>query len=263
MKNENNENLESWQTHFFGYLLGLEQNFLTQALPMKGLSTQQCVEIYKRGYQARLVESLGDTFSATWWVIGDDDYFKIAGDFVGHIPSRSCDLSDYGKEFPEYLKNIPISSEIPFVPDLARFEWNFKTLFHSKDMARDKNILSQLSENPNLKLRLLPSVTLWRSNYSIYEIWKRRESNISSLNEVEIGKPENILCQKVEGKVHMNYLEESEFKMLMQFESPRSIDEAVALYEISSGKLNSETIQGIFSKIGSLGVLSSNANSHA
>lgn len=250
-----NEDLKNWQVHFFSYMMNIEQSFLSRVSSMNELSVRSCADIYRRGYSARLVESLGDTYSATWWVLGDDEFLKLANEFVGNIPSRSFDLSDYGEEFSSYLKSSPVIAEIPFVSDLALFEWNFKTLFHSKDAPVTKNIFSLIGSNPNLKVHLLPSTTLWQSEFAIYEIWKRREGDVASLNEIDLDMSESILCRKLDGKVHMSYLEKSEFRMLKQFEAPRSIEEAVARYQSLFGELTPESIQSLFSRIGTFGVL--------
>ena len=55
-----NESLEKWQVHFLSYILGIEQNFLNEATSMNELPVRSCADIYKRGYKARLVESLGE-----------------------------------------------------------------------------------------------------------------------------------------------------------------------------------------------------------
>ncbi|MEK6555050.1 MAG: DNA-binding domain-containing protein [Bdellovibrionota bacterium] len=247
--------LESWQVHFFSYILGLEQSFLNEITPIAKLSARDSVDIYKRGYKARLIEGMGETFEAVWWVLGDEEYIKLAGEFVGNIPSRSFDLSEYGQEFSKFLKTSPIIGEIPFISELARFEWIFKELFHSANISKVDNFLSLLGQNPDMKLRLLPSVILWRSDFSIYEIWKRRSGEVSELNELEIKMMDHILCRKIEDKVHMTHLEESELRLLEQFENPRSIDEAVTKYQSLYGELSPDAIQSLFSRIGSLGVL--------
>ncbi len=250
-----NDTLKTWQVHFFSYIMNIEQSFLSTATSMNELSVRSCADIYKRGYSARLVESMGDTYSATWWVLGDDDFLSLANEFVGNIPSRSFDLSDYGEEFSGFLKSSPVIAEIPFISDLARFEWNFKSLFHSNDVPAAENIFSLIGSNPDVKVRLLPSTILWQSDFAIYEIWKRREGNVTSLNEIDLEMSESILCRKLDGKVHMSYLEESEFRMLKQFETPQSIAEAVIQYQNLFGELTPESIQSLFSRIGVLSVL--------
>lgn len=251
----NNESLKNWQVYFFSYILNIEQNFLSSAVSMNELSVQSCADIYKRGYNARLIENLGDIYSATWWVLGDEDFLMLADEFVRNIPSRSFDLSDYGQEFSDFLKGSPIIGEIPFISDLARFEWNFKSLFHSSDVPAAENIFNLIGSNPDLKIQLLPSTILWQSDFAIYEIWKRREGNVTSLNEINWGVGESILCRKLNGKVHISYLEQSELRMLKQFETPRSIEEAITEYQNHFGELTSESIQSLFSRIGGLGVL--------
>lgn len=101
----------------------------------------------------------------------------------------------------------------------------------------------------------MPSVVLWKSDFSIYEIWKRRSGDVSELNGIDIEMKDHILCRKIDDKVHMTNLEESELRLLEQFENPRSIEEAVTKYQSMYDKLSPESIQSLFSRMGSLGVL--------
>lgn len=258
MNDMKKKSLQSWQMHFMNYIEGIDQqSFLNHATPITNLSIRSCADIYKRGYKARLLESLGETFQATWWVLGDEGYLQFAGEFVEKKPSRSFDLSDYGQEFPTFLKTSSAISDIPFISELARFEWQFKSLFHSADVPHAENFLNQLHQNPNMKLQLLPSTLLWKSDFPVYDIWKRREGPISALNDLNLELKECLLCRKLNAKVHINHLEDPEFLLLQQFENPSSIDDAIEHYQKLSGNLTIESIQNLFARIGALGVLSS------
>ncbi len=257
MKRELSE-LEKWQNQLFGYITDTDKIFLNHIRPMPGLKESTCADIYRRGYKARLLEVLGDTFEASWWVLGDENYFSLAGQFVENIPSRSFDLSDYGLEFPEFLRSTSENKEIPFLSELARFEWLFKEMFHSTDMDRhDEKILSRLSAQPDAPLLIKPSVKLWSSKYSIYEIWKLRSTtDVSQVHEIEWNKSQHLVLQKVDSNVLVTNLGEMEFNLLSFFQKPASIEEAVERYQKEFGTLLPETIQNLFSEVGELGILS-------
>lgn len=260
MKNFKQETLKNWQDQFLNSILEIDQqSLLKQASPITNLSIESCLNIYTRGYKARLIESLGQTFEATWWVLGDEDFFMLAEKFVVHNPSKSFDLSDYGIDFPTFLKTSSNFISIPFLSELAHFEWNFKTLFHSADTPKPEDFSNRLSQDLNLKLQLVPSVVLWKSDFAIYDIWKRRTGPITVLSDLNLNRKEYLLCRKLDGKVHITYLEEPEFFLLQKFTSPTSLDEALDSFQTRFSDLTIESIQNLFLRIGGLGVLTTNA----
>ena len=249
--------LESWQIEFFSRVLQVESGGVSRIRPLKGMSADKCFEIYLRGYQARLIESLGDTFEASWWVLGDEEFLRLAESYVGCIPSRDFDLSSYGFDFPRFLQSQPVSVEIPFVHELARFEWLFKELFHSGDCSPSahQELLRTLAANPDCKITLLTSTMLWSSKVSIYEIWKNRGGDLSTVANIDWAKSQSLICFKSGGMVRVVPVDDLELNFLLQFQKPRSIDEAVASYQTGFGELSTAAIQSFFSRIGSLPLL--------
>lgn len=248
--------LEHWQIQFFGYILNVENSFTQLIKPMPDLTVESCVQIYKRGYNARLTEVLGDTFEASWWVLGDEAFFKFAGEFISNIPSRSYDLSDYGSEFPNYLESQSISKEILFLPDLARFEWLFKAVFHESDIsAANDDLSAQLSTNPDLKITINNQVHFFSSKYSVYDLWTMRSTQISSLSEINLNKEQNLIIFKKNGQIHSVQLSKSEYDLLFLFRDTITLEESVTLYQSKYGEFNPDIIQGLFSKIANYGIL--------
>jgi hypothetical protein len=69
--------------------------------------------------------------------------------FIARSPSStSYNLSDYGASFPDFVEgqafnSLNLSSDAPFLGDLARYEWEFKNLFHEKPHAGlDRGVLA-------------------------------------------------------------------------------------------------------------------------
>ena len=117
-------------------------------------SKKRALLVYQDGYRARLTEALGETFEACWWVLGDDTFFALCASFVRAHPSLDYNLNSYGREFPEYLYNHKLSEEIPFLFDLASFEWSFKKLFECKQHTSLKVEEFALINDPNdMKLK--------------------------------------------------------------------------------------------------------------
>lgn len=249
--------LQTWQIQFLGYVLESEEQFIEQIKPLPGMSAIDCADIYSRGYKARLMEVLGDTFEATWWILGDENFFSFAQMFVSTHPSKSYDLSDYGIEFPKSLQSNPVIQEIPFLFELAKFEWLFKELFHSADLENSENILLYtLNANPQASLAIKPSVKLWHSEYSVYDIWRQRSSDVSSLHNLKWHKDQHLILRKSNGQIYVTALDRDEFNFLSCFHEAATLESAAENYQEKFGTLTAETAQNLFSQIGDMGILS-------
>lgn len=255
--NKEGKFLKDWQTQFLSYILGLEQSFVHSIAPISSLSEKSCCEIYKRGYKARLIESLGVTFEATWWVLGDDDFMRLASDFISSNLSKNFDLADYGSDFPKYLLRDSITSEIPFISELANFEWRFKNIFHSVNIRENgKNLLMSLQSDPSVTISLQKSCELWHSNYSIYEIWKRRGEDVTTISQIDWSEKESLILYKAEHKIYIKNLNKFDYILLRFFEEKSTLESAVQKYRVHFGDPEPELITNFFSKFGSLSILS-------
>ena len=76
------------------------------------------ISIYQDAYQIRLLESLRDDFSRVESAIGEDEFEKLALDFIRDNPSIVRNLAEYSENFPAFVK---IHHDDVFV--LAMMDW--------------------------------------------------------------------------------------------------------------------------------------------
>ena len=228
---------------------------LDSVIPISDLTPEGCIEIYRRGYFARLTETLGETFEAIWWVLGDDTFFEVCENFINTNPSRVYDLSDYGEQFPKYLEAQSLIIEVPFARDLADFEWKFKEVFHCSNISADKVDWSKVVNEPgSILFRLSSSARLFQSKYSVYEIWKMRANSAEGLN-IDINEEARLLVYKHSSQVMVRNLERDEFCLLENLSNGTNLENSIeAVLKINS-QIGPERIQELFSTIRQLGVL--------
>jgi len=252
-----NTQLSKLQEELLCALRGSEQQkFLAHIEPIAELSTEDCLEIYSRGYYARLIEAMGETFEATWWVLGDDDYFELAKEYVQLNTSQVYDLSQYGEGFASFLALKQQSNEIPFLVDLARFEWIFKEVFHCPDINQPEDLFQEsISELTHL-IRS-PSAFLLKSEYSIYEVWKQRSQPIEALDDVDFFSAENLLIYKTSGRVFVRKMAAEVWGMLNSLFAGKNLGEAIAELSNKYTDLSPSQMQSFFTEIARLGVFQS------
>lgn len=96
----------------------LPHELMDLVLEKPPISISDRISIYQDAYQIRLLESLRDDFSRVESAIGEDQFEKLALDFIRDNPSLVRNLAEYSENFPAFVK---IHHEDAFV--LATMNW--------------------------------------------------------------------------------------------------------------------------------------------
>ena len=234
----------------------VDSGLLNGIIPGGSLSSNAALEVYRTGHIVRLTEALGETFEAVWWVSGDENYFRLAKEFLLTHSSVSYNLSDFGQSFPKFLVERQPFSDLPFLADLARFEWVFKEVFHlPPHTSLTPDHFQQHSLSGNLRLSFGPSVRLFQSPHSVYEIWKLRGTIQSSLPETTWNLPQYLLCYKQKQQVYIKHLNQPEYQILEFLLSGCSIDEALSETLQNHPDLGEATVTNLFATLTQTGIL--------
>ncbi len=228
----------------------IESALLNGIIPGGALSSTTALDVYRTGHIVRLTEALGETFEAVWWIAGDQQFFKLAKEFLMTHSSTSYNLSDFGKFFPAFLDRTQPFSDLPFLADLARFEWQFKEIFHlAPHSGLNPEQFQQHPLSGNICFSFGPSIRLFQSQHSVYEIWKLRGTIRDSLPEELWRNPQWLLCYKREQQVYIKQVSEPEYLLLGHLISGASIAESLdrTLQEFSN--ISTSTVSSLFSVI--------------
>jgi hypothetical protein len=98
--------------------------------PGQHLSALERIDIYRRGYHARLVECLGDDYPALAFALGDAVFSDLARGYIATHPSTSPSLNAYGKHFAQFCADQP-TPLARFLSDLAALEWAIVSAIHA------------------------------------------------------------------------------------------------------------------------------------
>lgn len=213
---------------------------------LKMRNKEKAISVYESGYKARLTEALGETFEACWWALGDNNFFEVCYDFISCHNSLVYNLSNYGQEFPEFLRRHKLSQEIPFIFNLAYFEWSFKNLFHKeqhKPISREE--LAQLSHIVDFKVVLSKAIFIFESDFSIYEIWKQRKLKNPD-RKLNISKPVKLLLYKKNSLIYVDEVSKKEISLLKNFQQGFSLGEALNKINLV---ISAEELSEVFQKM--------------
>jgi hypothetical protein len=91
------------------------------------LGPRERLDVYRRGYESRLVECLADDYPVLEVARGDEAFEALCRAYVARFPSVAPNLNAYGRHMPEMCAG--------FEADLARLEWAIVEVIHEPSRA--------------------------------------------------------------------------------------------------------------------------------
>lgn len=131
--------------------------------------------VYRNNVTTSLVEALSATFPAVLAMVGEDFFKQMARIFIAQSPPQSPLLTEYGRDFADFLENFEPVKALPFLPDVARLDRAWLDAYHGADavpvaperlaeLGQDKLVLA--------RFKLHPACRLLVSQFPIADIWQ-------------------------------------------------------------------------------------------
>ena len=150
-------------------------------------------EIYRSSVTESLAAVLATTFPTTREVVGADYFRAAAVAFLREFPPQRPQLSAYGAEFPGFIAGYPGAEGLPYLPDLARFEW-LQVESYFADAPEDRVTGADLAAIapdavPQLVFAPAPSLRLFRSDFAVWAIWRGHRVAGTDLSAIQLRAP--------------------------------------------------------------------------
>jgi hypothetical protein len=116
------------------HALALTEDEARQALtPGPRLSALERLDIYRRGYHARLIECLADDYPSLQHALGPGAFDDLCRVYIERHPSGSPSLNYFGRHMAELCRTELRASPVPFAfcADLATLEWAIVEVIHA------------------------------------------------------------------------------------------------------------------------------------
>ena len=140
------------------------------------ISASERLSVYHHNVIGGLHDVLSEIYTATRKLVGDEFFWQMAKDFIAITLPTESDLNRYGKHFSAFIASYEAAKVVPYLSDVAQFEW----LWHEAYFAPDDAPLSAAEMNAivpeDLQLQLRTSIKLFASNYPVDDIWRYCES---------------------------------------------------------------------------------------
>lgn len=177
------------------------------------ISPERRIGIHRNHLQISLAQALATSFPSTRAVVGTDFFEQTARAFaLAHPPAGPC-LFEYGADLPDYLDGLPALRELPYLGDLARFEWQLNAVHHAPDHGVfDPAKLAMLAPDEMVSVRFIPapSVRLFRSRFPILDIRRLARGETADAVSLDAGGV-SLLIRRTDDRVVWREMAEMEY----------------------------------------------------
>lgn len=137
--------------------------------PSSRLSSLERLEIYRRSYQARLIECLADDYPILQESLGEEPFEELCRAYIETHPSTEPSLNRFGQHMAEFCRTHPLSSA-DFAANLAALEWAIVLAIHAPTAppltTRDLALIAPESW-PEIRLVPNPSLSIHAFDYPV------------------------------------------------------------------------------------------------
>jgi hypothetical protein len=167
--------LADLQSAYRNYLLTGDSAELAPAIIADAFDGAERLAIYRNNFLISLGEALKVNFPVTLQLVGDGFFEQAARRFVlAHPPRRPC-MFEYGAGFPDYLRTLPELGALPYVADMARFEFARIAAYNApSEQCISADTLARLASEQleTLTIRLAPHAHMISVTAPVLELWQ-------------------------------------------------------------------------------------------
>jgi hypothetical protein len=158
--------LESLQSDMAAALLAADpaRQALPEALFAGAHAGAVGLRVHRNTVLGALSNALRLSFSATDKLVGEDFFDRMAIDYARRQPPRAPQLDEYGAGFAASTNGFPGTESLPYLAELAHFEWQFAVAARTR-AAPEAGPVLQLDDG--VRLRFASPLWLHGARYPV------------------------------------------------------------------------------------------------
>lgn len=154
---------------------------------------------------------------------GEAAFAGLAREFALSHDATSGDLNEYGEDFADWLAGSATAITLPWLPDLARLEWDVQTAWYavdcpSLDFAALAAVPAEL--HGRLRFQLAPSFHARKSAWSLATLWSGSVATV-------VPEPQWLWIVRPDVLVHVVAVSEAEFAFTAALADQATLGEAI------------------------------------
>lgn len=132
-------------------------------------------DVYRNNVAVSLTDAMRTAFPILTRLLGEANMDGLSGLYLRAHPPKSPLMMFYGDDFPEFLAGMEQLRHLGYLPDVARLELALRHAYHAADatpIAPDALAALPPETLLSTRLTLAPAVTVLRSDWPLYDIWR-------------------------------------------------------------------------------------------
>jgi hypothetical protein len=176
------------QRAFQDYLYATSDRFAASVRDTRKADRTTLLDVYRDGYQLRLIEVLTNDYPGLMAMAGPDDFDYMARAYIARHPSTHQSVRWFGRHVADFLATTePFNGNLA-ASEMARFEWALGDAFDAVDHTPIKadDLMTLPPEAwETLAFQPIPSLQLFTFTFEVAQAWQRREEQEPGNLEVE------------------------------------------------------------------------------
>lgn len=214
--------LQNLQLEFAESLINEEQP-ITMATPASH------IWIHRNNITVNLLNILKETYPLLRQLLGEDYFLQTAKQYIRQYPSCNSNLYDYGEYFFSFLATQTALSHLPYLEEVAHFEWATHHIFFAADcVPLDMTALNKISpeQYSTIHFTLNPACELLAFKFPILKIIDLCHGHLSDNIDINDGGV-NLLIIRQDNEIKLIPLPANEFHFLKALQDNQSFEKAL------------------------------------
>lgn len=241
--------LKQLQSQFSESLFYQHHDITKQIKETASISQLQRLQVYRNSFIMGVTDALAMTYQHTLSLVGEEFFNTVNREFILKSPPSSNNIMVYGAGFSEYLATLKQLKELPYISEMARFEWLLEQTTNKQvdNQTLDVNQLAQVPEDAlgMLRFSIPKQVTLFHSSQNIARLYQMLMND--TVVETDLNTPCYLALKKHQDfRVELIQLSENEFSLLQQINNQQMLAEIMphALHQQLPHLLEKQLLNG-------------------
>jgi len=234
--------------------LGGDASTLASTIIGDGFIPEQRLIVHRNNTTILLSEALGATYSVIKKLVGDEFFNAVAALYVRAQPPHSPCLFEYGEGFGDFLATLPATTDLAYLPDVARLEWMWNAAFHAADVKPLTSAdLAPVAPDAygDLIFSPHPSLRLISSAFPIKEIWDVNQCDADPDATVNLDEgPQALVVLRPKASVEMVELSPGGFVLAQSLANSAALEDAFAAAQHSAPSFDPASTLAVLISVG-------------
>jgi hypothetical protein len=219
----------AWQAGFAAGLLDPDISTPTALTDRDGGPVERRYGVYRNNVVVGLMEAMAAGFPSVRMLLGEENFARIARNFIALHPPRSPMMQAYGAEFSGFLDTFAPLRNALFLGDVARAERAFLEAWHAADApALTPDDLQAVPPEAvaSLVFAMHPAARLVESRFPVFDLFSWRNGRPEG--DTDLGNAQSVLVTRPGLEVEVTLLSPSQHALLASMVCGTAFGDAAA-----------------------------------